>query len=228
FTRSPEATRNTWIGVGIVGLIAAAAWFWLLRGQTLISPVIWLPTFGIGAAGATAILFANAMPAKTEKGAQQAALWRAFMRYLSNIDQYKDVDTASANFEQYMPYAVAFGVESDFVRAVTPALKAMPIWYHPTYLGGPWHGGYHRRPYVRGTGRTAAPGGGLGDLSAPNLSGLDRALGDGLNAMSSGMTKMLNDASRAMTSRPSSSGSSGGGFSGGSGGSSGGGSAGFG
>lgn len=229
FTRSPETTRNLWIGVGIVGLIVATAWFWLLRGQTLISPVIWLPAFGIGAAGATALLFSNAMPAKTAKGAQQAALWRAFMRYLSNLDQYKDLKTASANFDQYMPYAVAFGVENDFVREVTPALKAMPVWYYPTYLGGPWDGGYHRRRhYDRGAGR---PGGGLGDLSAPSapsLSGLDRSLSEGLNAMSSGMTKMLNDASRAMTSRPSSS-SSGGGFSGGGmGGSSGGGSRGFG
>jgi uncharacterized membrane protein YgcG len=231
FTRSPETTRMIWLGLGIGGLVAATGLFWVSRSATLISPIIWMPPIGLGIMSATATLFSFAMPAKTKMGAQQAALWDAFKCYLSDIDRYQDVGTASERFEQYMAYAIAFGVEKDFLRGVIPALTSMPTWYYPTYLGGPWHGGYRRRPYSRGS---MTPGQGLGDLSggfsAPNLESLNRSLGEGLNAMSSGMTQMLNEASSAMTSRPSSSGSSGGGgFSGGgAGGSSGGGSRGFG
>lgn len=222
FTRSPEDTRNRWMFRGIVLLVLGSAGFWVshiyLRS---ISPLIFLPPVALVVIGAFMTLFSDVMPAKTEKGAQQAALWRAFQRYLANLDRYS-VENAAQRFEEYMPFAVAFGLEKEFVKETTPKLTAMPVWYYPTYLGGPWHGGYRRGHH---------PGGGVpGGIGGPGgLSGLDRSLSEGLNSLSSGMTQMLNEASKVMTSRPKSSGSGGGGFSGGgAGGSSGGGSRGFG
>lgn len=240
FTRSPERTRNIWIGVGIGGLIVASLLFWAgwsVAFLQMISPLIMLPPVGLGIVGAVALLFADAMPAKTDKGAQDAALWRAFRRYLGNLEQHGDTGPAAEHFDRYLAYAVAFGIEGEFVRRVTPALTSMPPWYHPTYLGGPWRGGYHRRrrmggPVVMGpAGRPTGRGDAGGDFSLGGPGGLgdlDQSLGEGLSAMNQGLTQMLNDASRAMTTRPQSS-SSGGGFSGGgAGGGSGGGSRGFG
>lgn len=233
FTRSPETTRQIWIWGGIGAMIIASVLFWLLRDLSVISPLIIVPPIGLGIVGAAGALAGSYMPAKTRKGAQDAALWKAFRQYMRNVEKYTDVEQAAAQFEQYIGYAVVFGVEKDWIRRLSPALEAMPVWYFPTYLGGPWDGGYHRRRTWVGTGRRMS-GGGLGDLTFDGPGGLNdmsRSLSEGLNSLSGGLTDMLNTASRTMTSAPKSKSSGrGGGFSGGGGrgGGSGGGRAGFG
>ncbi|MBN2303706.1 MAG: DUF2207 domain-containing protein [Anaerolineae bacterium] len=238
FPRSPETTRNIWLGIGVGGMIVASALFWGALQLTIVSPLLPILPVGLGIVCTVALLFATSMPAKTEHGAQQAALWRAFRRYLKDIDQQDEIEPATQSFERYLAYATAFGIDQGFMKRVSPALTSMPRWYYPTYLGGPWDGGYRRGssyphtsqlPHRPGSG---APGSGpsLGSPGGPGgLSGMDHSLGQGLNAMSGGLSRMLNSTSRAMSSRPSSSGSRGGGFSGGGrGGGSGGGSRGFG
>ena len=227
FKRSPETTRMIWIFGGLAVAIGGSVLFWLSRSLTLISPVIGVPPIGLAIIGGMAALFGEYMPAKTLKGSQDAARWRAFRRYLERIEHYAGVEDAAKQFDLFLGYAVAFGSDKDLVRQLTPALTAMPIWYQPTYLGGPWG-----RPYHRGGSPLSSGGSGMGDFSLGGPGGLNdmsRSLTDGLNAMNNGLTSMLNDASRAMTTRPKSSGS-GGGFSGGGGhgGGSGGGSRGFG
>ncbi len=231
FTRSPETTRQLWMWGGIALMVIASVAFWLLRGATLISPLVILPPIGMGIVGLAAALASQSMPAKTARGAQEAARWKAFKRYLKNIESYGDLASAAERFEAFLAYAIAFGIEKDLVRQVVPAMTAMPGWYVPTYLGGPWHGGYRHGQPVRPM-STSGPGG-FGDFSLGGPGGLNEmshSLTEGLNAMNSGLTRMLNDASSAMTSRPQSSGG-GGRFSGGGrggGGGSGGGSRGFG
>ena len=232
FTRSPETTRQIWVWGGIGAMIAASVLFWLLRNATFISPLIVAPPIGLGIIGAVGALVGSYMPAKTQKGSQDAALWKAFRRYMRNIEKYSDLDQTADQFEQVIGYAVVFGVEKDWIRQLAPVLQSMPSWYIPTHLGGPWRGGYHRRRTWTDSG-AGRSGGGLDGLSFDGPGGLNdmsRSLSEGLNSMSSGLTDMLNDASRAMTSSPKSKSSGGGGFSGGGGGGggSGGGSRGFG
>lgn len=223
FKRSPEATRAlwTWGGVGLVGI--AALGFWLSLAATLISPFMMCLPLSLGVVGLSMAVTGQFMPAKTAKGSQEAARWRAFRRYLDNLEQYGGVEGVAQKFEMALPYAIAFGIERELVRKLAPALTAMPGWYFPTYVGGPWHGGYRPGQPLRPLSRPQA--GGMGDFSLGGPGGLDdmsRSFTEGLNAMSSGLTRMLNDASRVMSSRPQSSGS--GGFSGGGGGGGGGGS----
>lgn len=230
FTRSPDSTRNRWAIGGVIVMVLAGLLFAGSWALTSLSPLIVCPPIALGVVGLAMSATSFAMPAKTEKGAQEAARWKAFRRYLMDIDRYTGVEAAAQKFDEYMAYAVAFGIENQFVRQVTPAMTSMPRWYFPTYMGGPWGRGYRRgQPYP-----TMGGPGGLGDISLGGPGGLNemsRSMTEGLNAMSSGLTKMLNDASSAMTSRPQSSSGSGGGFSGGGfsgGGGSGGGSRGFG
>jgi uncharacterized membrane protein YgcG len=232
FARSPESTRNTWMFGGIGVLILASVLFWGARGLTSISPLIMLPPVGLGVFGAAAALAANYMPAKTAKGSQEAARWRAFRHYLDNIERYGDIEQAAQQFDRSIGYAVTFGLEQEWIRKCSSALTQMPTWYFPTHLGGPWGSGYYRgyRP-----GSAGSAGGSMPDFNLGGPGGLNemsRGMTEGLNSMSSGLTRMLNDASRAMTTAPKSSGSGGrGGFSGGGGGGgggSGGGSRGFG
>ncbi len=230
FARSPEKTRQYWFIGSLIGLAAASLLFWVARAASIVSPLLIGPPIALGLVSAAGLLAANYMPAKTLSGSQEAARWRAFRRYLDNIGQFGDIAQAAQRFDQYVAYAVAFGLDQELFKTLVPAMTSMPTWYYPTHLGGPWQRGYRR-------GQPMTGGNLGGGLSGPDLGGLgglnsmSESLTQGLNAMSKGMTQMLNDASRVMTSQPSSSGKGGGGWSGGGsrgGGGSGGGSRGFG
>src|SRR6185295_3431970 len=117
------------------------------------------------------------MPAKTPKGAQEAARWRAFRQYLRNIKKYTDLQQAADQFERYMPYAVIFGIDKQWLHEFTSVLTSMPTWYYPTYLGGPWQGGYHRGY----TSMSSSPMGGLSVSGPGGLNSMSQSLTDGLN-----------------------------------------------
>src|SRR5262249_20854880 len=145
----------------------------------------------------------------------------------------------SDQFERFIGYAVAFGIENQWVHEFADALSAMPTWYYYPAGGVRWREYYHRQNNNLGgfMQRGSDFSQGMGNLGGSGgLNQMSQSLTEGLNSMSSGLTSMLNQASSAMTSQPSSSGSSGGfhgggGFSGGGhsgGGGSGGGSRGFG
>ena len=81
-------------------------------------------------AAAAAFAFGSAMPAKTRKGAEEAAKWKAFYEYLSNLDKYGNVDEAAQRFAEYLPYAVAFGIDKSWVRRFSQSTSAsIPPWY---------------------------------------------------------------------------------------------------
>src|SRR6476661_7814435 len=95
FTVSPQTTRKryqSFASVAIVALIIAAAIF----GGAILDISGW---FIVPAIAILVILFAlyqtaRYMPRKTVAGAESAAKWRAFKRYLEDIDQQKVGDKA--------------------------------------------------------------------------------------------------------------------------------------
>ncbi len=243
FTTSPSTTRSLWsfIAVIILALAGVIGWVLFTASDRFGFVPLMLP-IAIGVVGVAALIIGPVMPAKTRKGAEEAAKWKAFYEYLRNLEKYAKVEEAAAQFERYLPYAVAFGLDRTWIYKFKQVdLVPIPYWYYPTYLGP------YRRGYVAGTpvprmgmgggdmaGGLARAGG--GGVSLDQMSG---NLSSGLESISNGLSNMLNSASNAMTSRPqnASSGSSGswrsggsswsgGGFSGGGGG--GGGSSGFG
>lgn len=244
FTAKPSTTRGLWSGLGtvmfVVALVAGFAGFSVIED---ISPAILCVPAAFAFIGFAAMIVGQHMPAKTRAGAEAAAKWRAFREYLENIEKYGDIEAAAECFDDYLPLAIAFGIDRSWVRRFS-ALNSVPIpaWYYPRYLGGRYGAGYQAgtawRPHTAGQGginpgELARAGDGL---SLDDVSG---GLAGGLESISTGLTEMLESASRAMTSRPQSASSgssgswssggrswSGGGFRGG--GSSGGGSRGFG
>jgi hypothetical protein len=170
-------------------------------------------------------------------GAETAAKWEAFRRYLKDIDRYSDLEQQKTIWDRWLPYAIAFGIERDYMRKFERVDAPAPGWYIPDpTLYGP----YRRRYFGTGTGPVVAGAGGgraLGEMIGGGggsvegggglgggLSNASRGLGGGLASMSAGLGSMLSSAGNTMTSRPASSSSSGGGWSGGGGGFSGGGS----
>jgi uncharacterized membrane protein len=234
-----------WGAIAVIILaLAVVLGFVLFSLTSKYGMILILPPLAIGFVGVAALIVGPAMPAKTRRGAEEAAKWKAFYEYLLHLEKYAKVDEAAEQFEKYLPYAVAFGLDKSWIHKFSK-VSSMPIpyWYYPTYIGP------YRRGYIAGTpmprafgveGGGGMPGGlaraGGGGASLDQMSG---NLAGGLESISGGLTHMLDSASRALTSRPQSASSgssgswrsggggwSGGGFSGGGGG--GGGSRGFG
>jgi uncharacterized membrane protein len=242
FSTSPSTTRAIWSGIGVAIIaLAVILGFVLFPLTDRYGMLLVLPPIAVGFVAVAALIVGPAMPAKTRKGAEEAAKWKAFYEYLRNLEKYATVEEAAEQFERYLPYAVAFGLDKSWIsRFKNVQYVPVPYWYYPTYMG-PYRRGYVAgTPLSRGIGDAGMPGGlaraGGGGASLDQMSG---GLAGGLESISTGLSSMLDSASRVMTSRPqqASSGSSGswrsggsswsgGGFSGGGG--SGGGSRGFG
>jgi hypothetical protein len=177
---------------------------------TLICPVLALAAVGIGL-----LVMAPHMPVKTRKGAEAVALSRAFKNYLTNLEKYAKPEQVTDQFEKYLPYAIAFGLEKTWInRFAKIPTTPVPGWYYP--VGRPYLG----RTVQPGTPSTtsAVPGLGQGSsvpagagLQVPTLQGMSDGLSGGLQGMSNGLSSMLNSASRTLTSTPAPSNTSGGG-----------------
>lgn len=220
FRANPETTRRLYTILAIVlgvlvlggGILASVLFFeWV--------DLIWCPAAGLLVGAVGLVIVGQVMPVKTQKGAEATARWRAFKRYLQEIERYTDLETATALFERYLPYAIAFNLERTWVQKFARVQSTpIPGWYYPYWMTGhASHGG-------TGSSHTGGEGG-----SGPSVQGMSDGLAGGLQSMSDGLVGMFNSVGKTFTSAPSSSGSGGfggGGFSGG--GSSGGGSRGFG
>jgi uncharacterized membrane protein YgcG len=194
---------------------------------------------------ATAIalmVIAPHMPRKTAKGAEEAAKWLAFKRYLETIEKHGDLAAVKDKFEEFLPYAIAFGLERSLINKFKAVDTPAPTWWGPVYPYGYGYGYPHHAGIPGGQPAGSSGGGPPGPLAgeggqAPTLTGMSEGVGASLASMSDGLGAMLNSASSTLTSTPPAQtssgrggwgggGFSGGGFSGGGGG--GGGSRGFG
>ncbi|MDX1687737.1 MAG: DUF2207 domain-containing protein [Candidatus Promineifilaceae bacterium] len=226
--RSPEGVRGSYgcLSFGIGGIAFLS--FFSLPGifGNGVSTII-CPSLALGVTAVIMFVVSRYMPAKTAKGAEAAAQWMAFKKYLQEIERYTNLEEATEIFEKYLPYAVAFGLERSWIRKFSTVPNTpIPPWYvpYPVYRSGR---GAHRHGGTEPV-RGGTPASGSG--GRPSLEGMSGSLTGGLTSMSGGLTRMLTNTQTVLQSTRSSSGSSGGGsFSGGfSGGSSGGGSGGFG
>lgn len=213
FAANPEKTRNKWVGVGIVGLIATLCGFFAMSMllASYASTFFCLPV-SAAVAFVAMLITAGFMPRKTEKGAIEAAKWQAFRRYLQDIERYDNLQEKTAIFERFLPYAIAFGVEKSYIKKFAQVQAPAPRWYYPyppVILHSP--GSYGRQE------------GGMmptseGSLGTPSLQSMSNSMASSLQSMSDGLVSMLNSAANTLTSSPSSSSSRHGGWSGGGGG----------
>jgi len=211
FVANPASVRVKWLGAGIAVLVLSAL-FICLGGSLLfwLTDVGVLLAFGPGIFGIGLLAISYFMPKKTQKGADEAAKWKAFRTYLQNIEQYTDLEKATELFERYLPYAIAFGIDKKYLKQWEPVKNVpAPAWYGPWYGPRPVYGGGTRPPGHA----SPAPQGESGGM--PTLSDASSGMSRGLASMSAGFASMLTVASSTLTSRPQSSSGSGGGWSGG-------------
>ncbi len=225
FERNPQATRRLYRGAGITLLVGSIFGGFFLFGLVgSFAPYVVVPIIGAAVVGLLLVIVGGSMPRKTQAGAEAAARWEAFRRYLASIERYDTVADAKAVFDQYLPYAIAFGLERSWVSKFASVGTPAPTWY-----GGPysdWDGPYRpgRMPRGRrggdviilpGGGRSGGGGGGGG---LPDLQEMSDWGGGSLQGMSDGLFDLFSEAAKAFTSYSSKGGGRGGGFGGFSGG----------
>jgi uncharacterized membrane protein YgcG len=233
FVRDPESMRRRYrgFGWGLVGLGALLAF----GGFALIGWAVataWLPGVALAIVGLALVRMARVMPRRTPQGALEAARWRAFRAYLSEMGNGRLGRDGHAAVEKYLPYAVAFGVDRNFLRRLEAVGAPPPSWYGRqaetpggvVVLPGGWYGG----PWIGVPGHEHAGVHGPRpdqDVDAPRGDGPDGGSAPNPQGWSDRLADLLNSASDAMASGGGSGDWSGGGFGGGGGG--GGGSGGF-
>lgn len=211
--RNPANVRSLWTigGIAIAGLGGFGLFSTLAEPSTL-SNFLPLFPFGLLLTGTAMLIAAQFMTVRTAKGAEASAKWLAFYRYMQNLEKYSSVESAANRFDEFLAYAVCFGLDKQWVRRFSSVpTTPIPTWYYPTYMGRRWGWGYspgtplpsgHQQPTIGDMARAGEGGFSLDDASG--------ALSGGLNAISTGLTTMLNSTSRAMTSQPQTSSGSGG------------------
>ncbi len=207
FYANPKKVRSRWLGYGflvavilggltaIMGVTGVPGWGWFLLGSIIAVIIVWA--------------FSPHMPRRTAKGAQEQKKWEAFRNYLNDLTRFQDMEAAKDKFEKYLPYAIAFGVEKQWVRRFENLNVPSPSWYHPPIF----------IPIPMGSG--SADAGGLGgDIGSELGGGVSGAPGGGfsLDTISDSLFGSLSNMSSVLTSAPSSAGSGRGAFGGGGGG----------
>ncbi|HEX8597983.1 MAG TPA: DUF2207 domain-containing protein [Chloroflexia bacterium] len=224
FPENPKAVRNRNMGSGCGIAVLGGL---ILFGSFALAPsfTVMLPLLGvaIGVVGLVWVFTSTAMPRKTDFGAEESTKWRAFSNYLQQIQKYTDVQAAADKFQQYLPYAVALGIERQLINQFNNVPAAMPPYYAP--YG--WHPYGYYPVGTGGPGQQQAGGANAGPMPSFDpggaMQGMSDSLGGAMQGMADSFTTMVNSASSALTSSPSSSSSGGGGSWGGGGGSFGGG-----
>lgn len=221
FGHSPEDTRNTWrnralrsfIWLPILGLIT---WLIFFRGVDW----FWLPVGVLATMSVAIYLISGALPRKTPAGAEAAAKWLAFRRYLDRVDDFENVSEKHDIFDTYLPYAIAFGLEESWVTAFARADTPAPAWYAPIWRGGAlanrseddrrhdeanvdW-GSVVGRSWWDVTGgdqhTESTTSGDGGRFNLPDWQGTSDHAGRALSRVSDGMLSMFNSAGNALSS----------------------------
>ena len=176
FARSPEKVRNQYGCLGVCLLVLAGLaglGLWTLFGGLTGAAV--LPGIGLAATALGLLLLSRFMPRKTDAGAELAARWQAFKRYLRNIDRYSDLEEHKELWDRWLPFAIAFGVDSQYIRKFEAVNAPAPGWYIPDpTLYGPYRRWYYGPGPV---GQPLRPAGGGGPRRRRNAGNACRGPG---------------------------------------------------
>ena len=209
FRENPEAVRRRNAGAGMAMLILGV-------GLALVLPalagewadLLWVPFIGLAVAGGARLAFSRAMPRRTQVGSLEAARWRAFARHLAEREPQQPVAAEKELFEPYLPYAIALGVDRQWVRKFSEA--GTPGSAMVRSLGAA--GDHPRRTglWAR-VGRLGRGGPTWGGNTAPDPDyeeeeeteprgrrGRQRSRGGDLQDVSDSLADMLNSASRSL------------------------------
>jgi hypothetical protein len=187
FTRSPEQSRDGWRKVGI-GLELGAIAFGIV-GVLVLNWMALFPAAVILALGLVVIRMSRAMPRKTAAGAEEAAKWRAFRRYLEDLDKYEKVTESSTIIERYLSYAIAFECEKIWIGRYQDAGSFSFDWLE--VFGWDDDGSYRPSPANWGS-TVSVPNVDLPNVGMPDVQSLSTKSALGIQKGSDDLADVLN------------------------------------
>jgi uncharacterized membrane protein len=123
------------------------------------------------------------MPARTPAGARAMERALGFKEFLSRVeeDRFKRMITSPGMFERFLPYAMAFRVESRWAKAFEGMSTEAPGWY-----SGSDRGAFLASSFARDVGRMSSTAGRTMSYSAPSSSSSSGSSGGGSSGGGSG------------------------------------------
>jgi hypothetical protein len=203
FDVSPVKTRQRWRRLSWAGLVLSIVVG--IVGAIVLDPVALATMVAAVIMWAVMIRMSRHMPRKTAKGAEAAAKWRAFKRYLQDIEKHRDLGTSSEIFDRYLSYAIAFEIDKGWIRKFSEAGARKPGWLATgtdtageigdsmgdvIIIGG-------NMPDFSGAGDAIGDVAGnlsVPDFDMPDVQGLSDALGGSLQGASDGLSSLLDAA----------------------------------
>ncbi len=113
-------------GAGIIMSLVLALLAAILMDQY--TYLVACPFLSIAASAAAFIVAGWAISPKTKVGAEEAARWEAFKRFLGNMSS-QQAEKYKQKFTHWLPYAVVLGVEKEFVKKFVAANTPKPKWW---------------------------------------------------------------------------------------------------
>ncbi|MGH7473300.1 MAG: DUF2207 domain-containing protein, partial [Candidatus Methylomirabilales bacterium] len=165
YTQRPDKVRKVYL---FAGAVISGITIW---GGTLIAHLMGLAPLSFIVAGiltAVPIIgFGWFMPARTLMGARALEGVLGFEEFLSRVeaDRLDRTIKTPEMFEKYLPYAMALGVENNWVRAFEDIYRQRPEWYRGTDGAS-----FHPRSFVSDLGRMSSQAASA-MASAPRSSG---------------------------------------------------------
>jgi uncharacterized membrane protein YgcG len=132
--RRPDRVKQTYLVVGVgagIGFTVLAAWLSDRYGLAMQTGVLAGLLSGLIIVG-----FSRIMPARTLRGARTLEKILGFEEFLTRVesDRFQRVVKTPQMFERFLPFAMALGVEQNWVRAFDGIYTQPPAWYQGTGL----------------------------------------------------------------------------------------------
>lgn len=148
YRRDPQETKSAiWSGVFTIGMVAfffGGAIINILFTRLATTNIAAI-SVGLGLVGTLIVIaiFAHLMPARTYLGAKKHQEAKAFfeaMRYRGHYMTWvSKTNLDLAKYEEYLPYAVAFGLVKEWSSICGSVLTEMPSFYDSPGMGFDWN-----------------------------------------------------------------------------------------
>lgn len=130
YLANPNKTRQVWIGLGLLVVVLLA--YLLHKSSLSFSPVP--AVLGAIVSAVVVIVFGLQMPKRTQGGSrvrQQVVGFEEFIRraHKNELDWMSKRQPDQALYEEYLPYAMAFGLGAVWARAFESIVLTQPNWY---------------------------------------------------------------------------------------------------